>query len=215
VRQSIVVDAVDDRVGEGDDRLPITCYATLGILNTVDEMSAVEVQERAHRLLRFFYWTPALSHIRRELNRLEGLGFISSREERIGRVKIVLKYRVTEQGEAALRAWAESDTLDPLVVKNPMLLRLWLGRRAGDPSLVLRSLERHIERAESERASLKDLVRRMQSHLRHLADERPDDPGVSRTEWSIEVMAYALRSHDHEIRNSQKLLEGLRRLSEA
>ena len=73
--------------------------------HTIDEMTAVEVQERARRLVRFFYWTPALSHIRRELNRLEALGYVSSHEERVGRVKIALKYQVTEQGEAALREW--------------------------------------------------------------------------------------------------------------
>jgi DNA-binding PadR family transcriptional regulator len=217
-RRSNVVKAAEE-VGESggfDDRLPLTCYATLGILNTVDEMTAVDVQERAHRLLRFFYWTPALSHIRRELNRLEELGYVSSREERVGRVKIVLKYQVTDAGEAALRAWAESDTLDPLVVKNPMLLRLWLGRRAGDPSLVLRSLERHIDRAVSERDALKDVVRTMEERRTLLLGrDKVDKAAVNRTEWSLEVMAYALRSHEHEIRSSKKLLDGLQALSGA
>ena len=199
----------DGATSDADNPLPLTCYATLGILNTTDEMTAVDVQERAHRLLRFFYWTPALSHIRRELNRLEGLGYVSTREERVGRVKIALKYKVTEQGESALRAWAEGDTFDPLVVKNPVLLRLWIGRRAAEPSLVLRSLERHIDRAKSERDALKDLIRDMEARLRRVAE---DPAAVSRTEWSLQIMQYALRAHEHEIRNSAKLLEGLRRL---
>ena len=94
-----------------------------------------------------------------------------------------------------------------------MLLRLWLGRRAGDPSLVLRALERHIDRAVSERDDLKDVVRTMENHRRRLNESDDGDPGaLIRTEWSIEVMAYALRSHEYEIRNSCKLLDGLRAL---
>jgi hypothetical protein len=62
-----------------DNRLPLTTYATLGLLSTVTPFSAVEVEERARVYLRHFYWAPALSHIRRELDRIEVLGYVECR----------------------------------------------------------------------------------------------------------------------------------------
>ena len=60
-------------------KLPLTSYAALGLLSPGEEFTAVEVQERAYALLRYFYWAPALSHVRRELNRLEDLGYVLAR----------------------------------------------------------------------------------------------------------------------------------------
>lgn len=116
----------------------MTAYATLGLLSREEEYTAVEVQERAHEFLRYFYWAPALSHIRRELNRLDDLGFVAAREVKQGRVRRTLKYHVTPPaGEQALKEWAEGPGAEPTVVKNSVLLRLWLGRRAGDSQLVI------------------------------------------------------------------------------
>jgi DNA-binding PadR family transcriptional regulator len=202
--------------------LPMTSYATLGLLSHDAEYTAVEIQDRAHQLLRYFYWVPALSHIRRELNRLEDLGYVSTREVKQGRVKRTLKYRVTAAGERALQEWAEGPYADPVIVKNPVVLRLWLGRRAGDTRLVLNALENQIEQLAEERDALVEALHRTDRILADLGDVAPDGPAenspqaqlaLARTQWHHSVMDYCLRDFEHNLRNSKRLLKELQELS--
>jgi DNA-binding PadR family transcriptional regulator len=200
-------------------KLPLTSYAALGLLSPGEEFTAVEVQERAYELLRYFYWAPALSHIRRELNRLEELGYVLAREVEQGRLKRTLKYSITDAGSAALRDWAEGPEIDPMVVKNSVILRLWLGRRAGHGDLVLRALEAQIAHIESEREDLKLSVEKSESIYRDLMPqlESADDAArttIMRTAWHLSVMRYCLRSFDQELRNSRRLLRELSELAE-
>jgi len=54
-----------------DQPLPATAYAVLGILSVNDEeLTPGEIRVRADFAFRHFYWSPAVSHIRRELQRL-------------------------------------------------------------------------------------------------------------------------------------------------
>ena len=186
--------------------LPLTSYAILGLLSTTEEFTAVEVQERAYQYIRFFYWTPALSHIRRELNRLDDLGYVHAREVRQGRVKQTLKYRVTEIGEQSLRQWAESGPSEIPVVKNSVLLRLWLGRRAGDKELVLRFLETHIARVEAEGKELQAMVEGL---VREEQDERGVDTLVGDVAWTVRVLQHTMRSYEHNLESSRELLRDL------
>jgi DNA-binding PadR family transcriptional regulator len=204
--------------------LPLTCYATLGLLNRDEEYTAVEIQGRGERLLRWFYWAPALSHIRRELNRLDDLGYVEAREERQGRIKRTLKYRVTPEGERALREWAEQDEADAnVVVKNAVVLRLWLGRRAGDSHRALDILRRQIDDVYTERDQLAGEVemagrtRRGRQAAAEAADGAERDQAVltaARTEWHESVLSYCLRNYDHELRNARRLLKDLERLTD-
>jgi len=72
---SQALDGYDEDSGPGE--LPATAYAVLGILIVNDEeLSAGEIKTRASFGMRYFYWSPAVSHIRRELRRLLALGLV-------------------------------------------------------------------------------------------------------------------------------------------
>lgn len=86
--------ALDDRDEDsgsedsGSEELPATAYAVLGILTVNDEeLSAGEIETRASFGMRYFYWSPAVSHIRRELRRLLALGLVEEREITLRRVR--------------------------------------------------------------------------------------------------------------------------------
>ena len=202
--------------------LPLTSYAALGLLSPKERYTAVEIQVRAYQQLRHFYWAPALSHIRRELNRLDDMGYVDALEVRQGRVKRTLKYRITELGSKALAEWAERPDADPLIVKNSVILRLWLGRRADNAHLVLQALERHIDHVEAELAALDLQIETSEAHYdeRVVALQAIDDPEgsdlqtlVSRTAWHLGVMRYCRRGYEQELRNSAKLLRELTALA--
>jgi DNA-binding PadR family transcriptional regulator len=114
------------------EELPATAYAVLGILSVNDEeLSAAEIKTRATYSMRHFYWSPAVSHIRRELRRLRALGLVEEREIKIGRVRCSQLYQTTKAGEEVLARWVgKSSPNEPVVVKNSVLLRVYLGGTA-------------------------------------------------------------------------------------
>jgi DNA-binding PadR family transcriptional regulator len=196
------------------------------LLSTVTPFSAVEIEERARVYLRHFYWAPALSHIRRELDRLEKMGYVECREVMSGRIKRTLKYRPTPEGTAALRDWVEGGHVERTVKKNPAILRLWLGRRGADPGALLEAFERHIEHLRSERDSVKSHVAETVELCKDLASaaggildihvgeaDAEDLAGARwRMEWHLEVMRYCLRDYDNELANLEQLRVGVSRL---
>ncbi|MEV6579478.1 PadR family transcriptional regulator [Streptomyces sp. NPDC051582] len=108
--------------------LPATGWAVLGLLSFGEELSGYDLKKWSDRSLRFFYWSPSFSQIYSELKRLEKAGYASSRlvaQETGARDKRV--YRITEEGMAAVRAWARGTPVDPPVLKHGPMLRLWLG----------------------------------------------------------------------------------------
>jgi DNA-binding PadR family transcriptional regulator len=112
--------------------LPPTAYAVLGILSVTDEeLTPGEIKLRAEFAFRHFYWSPAVSHIRRELHRLLELGLVAEREITIGQVRRSQVYRTTAEGERVLAHWVAHGPLEEsVVVKNSVLLRVFLGDRA-------------------------------------------------------------------------------------
>jgi DNA-binding PadR family transcriptional regulator len=192
----------------------------LGLLSP-GELTAVDIEAAAYEYLRFFYWTPALSHIRRELNRLEELGYVDCREVMTGRIKRTLKYWLTSAGEQALRDWVESTFVERTVQKNPAILRLWLGRRGADTEAVLEGLDVHVAYVGSERRSLMDFIAKAEnSYLRRVSEFKGSSTdtkvalraGLWRHAWVLEVMGYCLREFDNELKNLQQLRSDMRRL---
>jgi DNA-binding PadR family transcriptional regulator len=203
--------------------LPLTAYATLGLLTLGDEFTAAEIEERAYRCLRFFYWTPAPSHIRRELNRLEDLGYVECREVMRGRVKRALKYWQTPAGAAAVKSWVESSVVERTVKKNTALLRLWLGRRSTDPDAVLHAFQAHTQFVNAERHSLNDYIAALESAYRDRASQADQASPSEHKElrrnlalraWHITVMRYCLREYDNELHNLGQLTADMRHLVE-
>ena len=129
--------------------LPATAYAVLGILSVNDEeLSPAEIKVRAAFTLENFYWSPAVSHIRRELRRLLELGYVSEREIAIGKVRTSQVYQSTDEGEQALSRWvSQSPPEESVVVKNSVLLRVFLGDKAP-PETVLAVIDSRLAEVE-------------------------------------------------------------------
>ncbi|OLT13125.1 hypothetical protein BJF79_21225 [Actinomadura sp. CNU-125] len=117
---------------EPGEALPATAYAVLGILSVNDEeLTPSEIKVRADFAFQHFYWSPAVSHIRRELRRLLDMGLVEEREIAIGQVRRSQVYQTTAEGERVLTRWVStSPPEETVVVKNSVLLRVYLGDKA-------------------------------------------------------------------------------------
>ncbi|MEU6117182.1 PadR family transcriptional regulator [Streptomyces sp. NPDC047117] len=143
--------AADERDNGAARRLPATSWAVLGLLSFGEELSGYDLKNWSDWSLGFFYWSPSYSQIYGELKRLEKAGYAASRivvPENGGRGKRV--YRITEEGSAAVSAWAREAPVEPPVLKHGVMLRLWLGHLTG-PDRLREVLGRHEEYAETMR----------------------------------------------------------------
>src|SRR6201987_2877138 len=85
--------------------LPTTAYLVLGVLAANDEqLTAGEIKLRAEFSVGYFYWSPSVSHVRRELNRLLARQMVKETGAQAGKRAITL-YEVTSTGMEALRRW--------------------------------------------------------------------------------------------------------------
>jgi DNA-binding PadR family transcriptional regulator len=148
--------------GEAAEGLPTTAYTVLGILATLDEeLTAAEIKKRCDFTLRWFYWSPAVSHIRRELFRLRDLGLVTEREVLLGRVRRSIVYRTTVRGEELVRRWAATAAGDePVVLKDPALLRVYFGQFT-EPHELVALLDGRLAQLEEQIADLVWSRRRM------------------------------------------------------
>jgi DNA-binding PadR family transcriptional regulator len=103
-----------------------TGYAVLGLLSFGQELTGYELKQWADGSLRFFYTAPAMSQIYSELDRLRMAGLVRDRAVPDGN-RTIRTYRITPEGEAVLRAWAEDTEPEPPVLKHHVALRLFLG----------------------------------------------------------------------------------------
>lgn len=102
-------------------------WAVLGLLSHAPELSGYELRQWADQSLRYFFQAPATSQIYSELRRLERLGWVESSlaaqsDQRHKRV-----YRLTTAGETALREHVMAAPFRATVVKDAVVLRVWLG----------------------------------------------------------------------------------------
>jgi DNA-binding PadR family transcriptional regulator len=127
-----------------DADLPQTAWTVLGVLSFPGARSGYEIKSWADRSLRFFYWSPALSQVYRELRRLEELGFATSTLAPQDELRNKRLYRITDAGRAALTKWAGHTPDSPPVMKHGVMLRVWLGHLLG-PDQLRAVLTDHIE----------------------------------------------------------------------
>ncbi|WP_081438150.1 PadR family transcriptional regulator [Pseudofrankia asymbiotica] len=186
--------------GAGDG-LPTTAYAVLGLLAVADvPLSPVELKTRADFSLRFFYWAPAISHIRKELARLEALGLVTASPAPGRRIRRTFVHEITPAGRAVLRDWLRQTTdEEPVVIKHPVLLRVWLGAET-EPERVVEVLDRYLEQT---RAAVDELRwgRRRAQEVR--LDGRPE------LRYSRAVGDYVLRRMYAELANVAQLRDEL------
>ncbi|MFB8280446.1 hypothetical protein [Nocardia colli] len=100
--------------------------------------------------MKFFWGAPAVSHIRRELHRMLGLGLVEDRQIPLGGERHAQAFQLTPEGRQHLREWvAAGDADETVVTRNPTLLRVFLGREqpVGD---VLKLLDTRLEQVETD-----------------------------------------------------------------
>ncbi len=176
--------------------LPVTAYLVLGVLAANDEqLTAGEIKMRAELSVGHFYWSPSVSHVRRELIRLLQRGMVSETGAQAGKRAITL-YATTDAGLDALRRWVQHfPGQEQVVIKHPVILKTWLAR-GQDPEHVLDTLERHLD---TTRARLDEAL---WSRQRSVELGITDDP---EQRYSFAVLDYAIRGLYAEISNISQL----------
>ncbi len=114
----------------GEPFLPTTTYAVLGLLSLGDELSGYEIRQWALQSLKFFYWSPAQSHIYRELRRLEQLGMVQGRDVAQTDRPNKRVFAITEAGRDELARWIDEAPVAAPVLKYDSALRLFFGHAA-------------------------------------------------------------------------------------
>ncbi len=176
--------------------LPATAYLVLGVLAANDEqLTAGEIKMRAELSVGHFYWSPSVSHVRRELSRLLARGMVSEIGAQSGKRAITL-YETTEAGVDALHRWVQHfPGQEQVVIKHPVILKTWLAR-SDDPEHAIDTLDRHLE---ATRARLDEaLWSRQRSRDLGLIDD-PDK------RFSFAVLDYTIRGLYAEISNIAQL----------
>lgn len=176
--------------------LPITAYLVLGVLAANDEqLTAGEIKLRAELSVGYFYWSPSVSHVRRELDRLLARQMVEEAAARSGKRAITL-YQTTPAGRDALRRWVQHfPGQDQVVIKHPVILRAWLAR-GEEPERVLEALDRHLE-ATRDRLD-EALWSRQRSREVGIAED-PDQ------RFALAVLDYSIRGLYAELSNIQQL----------
>jgi DNA-binding PadR family transcriptional regulator len=133
--------------------LPATSYALLGLLTFGDELTGYELKQRADRTLRFYWVAPAMSQIYSELARLSDHGLVKSTSSR-GDGRRTTTYRITHEGNEALRSWMATSPTGFPVLKHTVLLKLLIGH-AGEPEDIRSMLEEYVDELTAARAELR------------------------------------------------------------
>lgn len=102
-----------------------TGYTLLGLLSFGRELSGYELKQMAENL-RFFWSAPAMSQVYREVERLAAAGLVAQRSVVRDGTRSTKVYRLTAEGDAAVRAWLASPP-EPPVLRHPVALRVFFG----------------------------------------------------------------------------------------
>lgn len=180
--------------------LPTTAYLVLGILATNDEqLTAGEVKTRAEFSVGHFYWSPSVSHVRRELLRLVDRDMVTDEEVRAGKRTTTL-YQATESGLTALRRWVDAlPVTDQVIIKHSVILKTWLARDS-EPERVIETLDHHLV------ATRRRLDEALWSRQRTRELGISDDPKLRS---SLAVLNYSIRALYGELSNIQQLRDEL------
>lgn len=162
-------------------------YALLGLLSFGRELTGYELKQWADDSLRFFYAAPAMSHVYRELARLQDERLVSAREIPDG-ARTITVYRLSRKGSTALRRWLADTPVEPPLMRHHLALRVFLGRLAA-PGQLLAQVEQQrvwceqmLADLDKVRAGLADDPANRWCHARLVAD------------WGHEHYAAELRS---------------------
>lgn len=177
--------------------LPTTAYVVLGTLVVNDEsLTAGEIKVRTQHTVGRFFWAPAVSHIRRELARLLEHAMVREETVHVGRRSMTV-YEATAEGERALWDWADALPGDEqMVLKHPLMLKIWLSGEDTDPQRLLAAVDRYLD------ALQKSIDEAMWGRKR---GEELGLTGNSRNRYSNLASRYTLRSLYAEMANVRQL----------
>jgi len=108
-------------------RLTNTSYALLALVDQLGEATPYEIKQAMDSSIENFWPVPHTTAYE-EPARLVGGGYMSVRQEEGGRRRKT--YALTEEGRAALAAWAEDATWTPPQLRDEAILKVFAG---GDP----------------------------------------------------------------------------------
>lgn len=107
---------------ETTSALPVHTYVVLGMVR-LGARTGYEIKQEVDRSIRFF-WTISQAQIYPSLERLEGDGLITGRDEPAGRRRRRV-FEITDAGRTALRAWLANDQAIPFELRDVGLLKLF------------------------------------------------------------------------------------------
>src|SRR6266545_3051130 len=128
--------------------------AILGLLR-LGERSGYDLSKMVRGSVGYF-WSPAQSQIYAVLPRLVEAGLAARRGARQAGRPAKQIYRITKRGEAALDEWLNDPETERAAVKNPFLLKLFLGEFMTREA-VLAHIRRAREEAAAEVAELEEM----------------------------------------------------------
>jgi DNA-binding PadR family transcriptional regulator len=136
--------------------LPVTSFALLGLFtfgegNRPQQLTGYELKQLADATLRFYWVSPAMSQVYKELGRLAERGLVSPNDDERGTT-----YSITSAGRSALEDWMRESEPGFSVLKHPIALRLLLGHLV-DPSATIAMLNAHLEALDREREALAEV----------------------------------------------------------
>src|SRR3954454_9072966 len=182
--------------------LPTTAYALLGLLTFGDELTGYEIKQRADNTLRFYWVAPAMSQIYTELARLTEHGLVEPVASQ-GEGRRTTSYRITREGQAALRGWLDHSEVGFPTLKHTVLLRLLIGH-ATEPERVREVLEEYVDGLAEARADLREVRESLRGAGR--PGETFHFPSVV-ADWGLDYFAAEAR---HTRRALARLTEGER-----
>ena len=181
----------DDEALEALLEMPTTAYLVLGLLKVMDEdLTAGEIKSRADQHFGRFFWSPAVSHIRRELDRLGRAGLIEEQQLEAGQRTITV-YGCNARGAEVVAAWAAHLPQAPVVIKHPLMLKIWLTGE-GDPQAPIEAIDRYLEEVE------------LSIQQAHWSKRRARDLGLEQAtnlRYASTVSSYTLRALYAELAN--------------
>ena len=121
-----------------DLRLTPTSYIVLGLLDVAGEATPYDLKQAVAASVGNF-WTLQHSQLYAEPERLARAGLLDEEREETGRRR--RRYRLTGEGRRALRAWREDVRPEPTELRDPGLLKLFLG--ADPAALAAGQVEAH------------------------------------------------------------------------
>jgi PadR family transcriptional regulator, regulatory protein AphA len=101
-----------------------TSHIVLGLLSMSGQATPYDLKQMAARTVGEF-WTLPHSQLYSEPARLARAGYLTEQQEPHGRRRKL--YSLTPRGQAALTDWLQTFTLEPYMLRDPALLKLFFG----------------------------------------------------------------------------------------